>query len=146
MAFTGIELARVKKVVGGFCEGWPRPEIRGKLRLEYSVVRHDVELFEVRSHWREPGREMRTPVAKLRFVRSAGEWRLFWMRQDLKWHAYEPCASSRRLDASSLLSGAKAAIEMDTKNGFSRRSAWVTALAFSDISHPQWVEGENGLI
>lgn len=28
MAFTGIELARVKKVVGGFCEGWTRPEIR----------------------------------------------------------------------------------------------------------------------
>ena len=53
-AFTGIELARVKKVVGGFCEGRTRPEIRDRLRLEYSVVRHDIELFVVWAHWREP--------------------------------------------------------------------------------------------
>ena len=56
------------------------------------MVRHEVELFEVRPHWREPGEEMRTPVAKLRFVRSAGEWRRFWRRP------YEPFASSRRLE------------------------------------------------
>lgn len=98
MAFTAIELARVKKVVGGFCEGRAWPEIRDGLRLGYSVVRHGVQVFEVRAHWREPGREMHTPVAKLRFVRSAGEWRLFWSRQDLKRHAYWPCASSRRLE------------------------------------------------
>ncbi len=45
------------------------------------MVGHDVEGFEVRAHWREPGREMRSAVAKLRFVRSAGEWRLYWRRR-----------------------------------------------------------------
>lgn len=98
MAFAEIELARVKKVVGGFCESRVRPEIRDKLRYEYSVHRHDVEIHEVRPHWQDPGLETRTGVAKFRFVRSAGEWRLFWMRQDLKWHAYEPCASARGLE------------------------------------------------
>jgi len=39
-----------------------------------------------------------TPVAKLKFARTAGEWRLFWVRKDLKWHLYEPFASSRRLE------------------------------------------------
>lgn len=45
-----------------------------------------------------------------------------------------------------LLSGAKAAFEIATKSGFSRRSAWVTSLAFSDARHPQWIEGDSGLI
>jgi len=26
-----------------------------------------------------------------------GEWRLYWMRRDLKWHAYEPGAEHRSL-------------------------------------------------
>lgn len=45
-----------------------------------------------------------------------------------------------------LLSGAKAAFEIATRSGFSRRSAWVTALAFSDLGHPQWVDEDSGLI
>lgn len=98
MAFSEIELAQVKKIVGGFCEARVPAEIRSKLRLEYAVDRHDVHLREVRPHWKDPTEELRTPVAKFRFVRSAGEWRLYWMRQDLKWHAYEPYASSRRLE------------------------------------------------
>lgn len=32
MAFTGIELARVKKVAGGICEGRTWPEICGRMR------------------------------------------------------------------------------------------------------------------
>ncbi len=45
-----------------------------------------------------------------------------------------------------LLSGTKAAFEISTRSGFYRRNAWVTALAFSDAGHPQWVDGESGLI
>lgn len=45
-----------------------------------------------------------------------------------------------------LLSGTKPAFEIETKSGFSRRSAWVTSLAFSDAQHPQWLDGVNGLI
>ncbi|HOX27452.1 MAG TPA: hypothetical protein PLU44_17020 [Candidatus Krumholzibacteria bacterium] len=45
-----------------------------------------------------------------------------------------------------LLSGEKSVFEIATKNGFSRRSARVTSLAFSDARHPQWTEGDCGLI
>lgn len=98
MAFAEIELARVKKIVGGLCEKRVPVEIRDELRMEYSVDRHDVLLYEVRPHWKDPAEELQTPVAKFRFVRLAGEWRLFRMRKDLKCHAYEPCGSSRRLE------------------------------------------------
>jgi len=39
-----------------------------------------------------------------------------------------------------LLSGSRVALGIQTKNGFYRRSAWVTSLAFSDIEHPQWLD------
>lgn len=98
MAFAEIELARIEKAVGGFCRRRVPPEVLDKLRLEYSVDRHDIEIYEVRPHWRNPGEEMQTPVAKIKFVRSANEWRLYWMRQDLKWHLYEPFGASRSLE------------------------------------------------
>ena len=45
-----------------------------------------------------------------------------------------------------LLSGAMVALGIETKNGFSRRKAWVKPLAFSDAEHPQWVDQDCGLI
>lgn len=45
-----------------------------------------------------------------------------------------------------LLSGRRPAFEIATTSGFHRRNAWVEALAFSDAGHPQWVEGDGGLI
>jgi len=98
MTFSKLELARIEKLVGGFCERRVPPEVRDKVRLEYSIKRHDVEICEVRPAWRDPNRETRTPLAKLRFVRTAGEWRLFWMRKDLRWHSYQPFPSSRDLE------------------------------------------------
>ena len=99
MPFSEIELARVSKAVGGLCLRRTRPEYREKLRLEFAVKRHDIELFEVRPHWKYPGKEMKTSVAKIRYVRTRNEWRLYWMRQDLKWHAYEPNSTSKSLEA-----------------------------------------------
>ena len=29
-------------------------------------------------------------IARFRFYRSRTEWQLYWMRQDLHWHRYEP--------------------------------------------------------
>ena len=39
-----------------------------------------------------------------------------------------------------LLSGSRVAFGIETKEGFYRRSAWVTSLAFSDSLHPQWLD------
>ena len=41
MAFTEIELARMQKVVGGFCEGRTWPEIRDRLLVEGAARRQD---------------------------------------------------------------------------------------------------------
>ena len=98
MAFAEIELARIEKSVGGLCRRRTRPDLRDQLRFEYSIRRHDIEIFEVRPDWQDPAQEMKHSVAKVRYVRSANEWRLYWMRQDLKWHSYEPHAVGRSLE------------------------------------------------
>jgi len=71
--------------------------MKNELSLEYRVAGHDVTLFERRPKWRGPG-FTESGVAKLKYVRRAGEWRLFWRRADLKWHSYTPLASSTNLE------------------------------------------------
>ena len=94
MAFSEIELARIDRAVGGLCKRRNRPEFYDQLHLEYRIDRHDVVLFEVREAYGNRVGTIDSSVAKFKFVRAAGIWRLLWMRRDLKWHAYEPLPSS----------------------------------------------------
>jgi hypothetical protein len=94
MAFTEIELARIDRTVGALCKRRTRPDKKALLSFEYKITGHDVTMVEVRPHW--DGRPGHTEggVAKLKFSRSTGKWRLLWRRADLKWHGYEPKSSS----------------------------------------------------
>ncbi len=98
MAFSEIELKQIDRAVGGLCRRRNRPEMKDKLSLEYTVHRHDVVLFERRPEYGARVGVDDSPVAKFKFVRETGEWRLFWMRRDLKWHGYEMLPSSKRLE------------------------------------------------
>lgn len=98
MALSEIELKRIENTVGALCKRRSPAAVADQVSTRYRVQRHDIELYERRTHWREPGEWIETPVAKIKFVRSANEWRLYWMRQDLKWHRYEPFPGSRRIE------------------------------------------------
>jgi len=69
-------------------------QIKNELELIYRTKGHDVTLFEKRPDWDDPNATMEIPVAKLKYVRTKNEWRLYWQRRDLKWHAYELLSSS----------------------------------------------------
>jgi hypothetical protein len=97
VAFTEIELARIKKAVGDLCKRRTSPQLKRQLSLEYRIKGHDVTLFERRPHWDGTPGHTETGVAKLKFNRSIGRWRLLWQRADLKWHAYEPHSPSGNL-------------------------------------------------
>ncbi len=88
MAFSEFELARIQSTVGNLVERrQPPPELRGELRYDLEIKGHAVTIWEVRPAFRRPG-ETRLGVARFRFTRTRGAWRLYWMRQDLKWHSY----------------------------------------------------------
>ena len=94
MPFSEVDLKRVERVVGDLCDRRSPPEHRDQMRIEYRVFRHDVLIYETRPSFCDPSRWTEHGVAKLRFVRTAGEWRLFWQRASLKWQSYEPLLSS----------------------------------------------------
>jgi hypothetical protein len=75
----------------------PPEEIRAKLDIGYSIVSHTVDVFEIRPEWDDETSTRHTPVARVRYVRSADEWRLYWMRRDFKWHRYEPAPTHSTL-------------------------------------------------
>jgi hypothetical protein len=92
MAFNDIETKRIEKEVSAFIdEIRPPPHIRLKLDFGFRISGQSIEIFEIRPRWRGlPGEKMEHPVAKATFVRSRELWRVYWMRADLKWHAYPP--------------------------------------------------------
>ncbi len=97
MAFTDIELHKIKKVVGGLCQKRSPEHLRDRVRVEYKIHGHDVVLYEVRPRWDDPTQFLEAPIAKLKLVRSRKIWRLFWERADMKWHKYEPLDSSKNI-------------------------------------------------
>jgi Protein of unknown function (DUF3024) len=93
MAFTDIERTLNLASLKWFLDQRRPPEhIRPQLDIGYAVEGHVVDIFEIRPDWRDKTTIRHSLVARVRYVRSKDEWRLYWMRQDLKWHTYEPSA------------------------------------------------------
>lgn len=99
MAFTEIEMQRYKKLVAAFVEKRRPPlHIRPELDLGFSVKGQSVEIFEIRPVWRNPEEKMEHPVAKATYVKTQDIWKVYWMRADLKWHAYAPLPEVAKLE------------------------------------------------
>jgi hypothetical protein len=68
----------------------PPAHIRDKLDFGYSIEKLSIELFEIRPEWQNPEKIQHLPFAKTTYVKSKKIWKIYWSRQDLKWHSYEP--------------------------------------------------------
>lgn len=91
MALTELELKQCEKALQAFLDRRrPPPRLRSEVDLAYRIVGQSVELFEIRPDWDDRSRTHEEPIAKATYVRTRNRWRLFWMRQDLRWHGYEP--------------------------------------------------------
>lgn len=100
MALTALELASCERDLAKFLERRrPPPHVRSQLDIVCRIDGQSVEVLEVRPDWRDPLAKMERPVAKATFVRTRDRWRVYWMRSDLKWHAYAPSPEVRSLEA-----------------------------------------------
>ena len=97
MAFSELELELINNVVGGLCREMNRPEFKDDLSIVYRVDKQDVIISEKRPAYQRPKEYIETPAAKLKYIKSKKEWRLLWMRGDLKWHSYNPKKNSVNL-------------------------------------------------
>lgn len=73
MAFSEVKLKRIEQTIGEFCPKRSPVRLTGKLRLEYSVKGHEVVIVEQRPKWDNPKEWIESPVAKLKFIRSANK-------------------------------------------------------------------------
>ena len=99
MAFSELERKRCETALAAFLEDKrPPPAVRHQVDLLARIEGQSVVIYQARPHWRDPTQTMEVPVAKSTFVRSHNRWRIYWMRQDLKWHSYQPCPEVRSVE------------------------------------------------
>ena len=78
--------ARVER----WCRDKVSDNVRDQLRIECDVSGRDVTIVERRPPWGpDAGLEwMTSSVARLRYLKSRGVWRLYWSDSDEGWHEY----------------------------------------------------------
>ena len=91
MALTEFERKRIDRLAASFIEKRRPPKhIRDQLDFGYRISGQSFELFEIRPFWNDPSEKLEEPVAKATYVRKSNTWKIYWQRQDLRWHRYDP--------------------------------------------------------
>lgn len=68
----------------------PEEEMRSKIDIGYRIDKQSVFIFEIRPDWMDPKKTVENDIAKATYVQKDDQWKVFWQRSDLKWHAYKP--------------------------------------------------------
>ena len=99
MAISEFEIKRCEKDLEKFMSKHrPPAHIRSEVDFGCRIENQSVELFEIRSHWKNPSEQTETLVAKATYIKAKQRWKVYWQRSDLKWHLYEPMAEVKHLE------------------------------------------------
>ena len=91
MAFTIQQTASINSAMEDFLtKRRPPEEIRDRLDLAWRIERQSVVIYSIRPLWRHENQKIEEPVAKATYISKTNRWKIYWMRADLKWHAYPP--------------------------------------------------------
>ncbi len=97
MAFSEAELEDIEKSLGDMCQQRTSRHRNRRLRISYTIKRHDVIVFQQVASWANPKQRLPVNVAKFTYIRTQEVWKLYWMQSDLKWHVYELLPTSHRI-------------------------------------------------
>ena len=98
MGFSELELKYIENIVGTLCKRRSPSHLRDQFRAVYVVEEHDVTVYEERPHETNPREWTSSGIAKFKYHRKQNVWKLYWMRQNLKWYPYGPFHESTRID------------------------------------------------
>jgi len=99
MTISEFEIRRIEKLVGQYVESRrPAAHMRSQLDISFRITGQSVEIVEIRPQWNDPTRKIEGSIAKATYVKSQKIWKLYWMRADGKWHAYQLFPSSASLE------------------------------------------------
>lgn len=96
MAAPELDVARIRQ----FCKQRVPEHALHQVRVEATVRGNSVTIVERRAPWREDfGPEWSTfPIAQLRWSPQWQTWQLYCRDRNLKWHEYDRCKPTPRLD------------------------------------------------
>jgi len=91
MALSEFQSKRVEKLVSEYIDAHrPPPQFRSQLDIGFRISNQSLKLFEIRPRWDNPSEILEHDFAKTTFVKKTQTWKIYWLRQDLKWHRYDP--------------------------------------------------------
>ena len=91
MALSEFELKRVEKLASGYIDTHrPPPHNRSELDIGFRISDQSLKFFEIRPRWDNPNEILEHDFAKTTYVKKTRSWKIYWLRQDLKWHRYDP--------------------------------------------------------
>jgi len=94
MAISEFEVKRCERELDKFlATKRPPAHICSQLDFGYRIENQSVELIEIRPDWQNPEKIMEQPFAKATYVKKEKLWKIYWLRQDFKWHSYPPAPS-----------------------------------------------------
>jgi len=99
VAISEFEIRRVEKLASEYVDAHrPPAHLRSQIDIGYRVTGQSLELFEIRPRWDDPDEVLQHSFVKATFVKKSRTWKIYWMRQDLKWHSYEPAPEVASLE------------------------------------------------
>lgn len=94
MAVDNLQVLDIFDVMEAFLERNRPPEhISPKLDIGYKIEGQSM----IRPFWNDASKIQHSDVAKATFVKAKNHWKVFWLRADLKWYAYDPKANVKAL-------------------------------------------------
>lgn len=91
MALSEFELKKWEVTMTDYIEQKrPPAHIRDQLDISFRINGQNIEIFEIRPAFDDPQDKFEAPIAKATYVRSTEKYNIYWMKSDLKWHAYKP--------------------------------------------------------
>ncbi|MDP4536339.1 DUF3024 domain-containing protein [Alkalimonas collagenimarina] len=99
MALSEFEIKKCEKALEDFLQKRrPPAHLRSEVDLAYRQDGHTIVIYELRQNYRNKAEMIEVDIAKLTFVQTKKVWKIFWMRQDLKWHSYQPYPTARTIE------------------------------------------------
>jgi Protein of unknown function (DUF3024) len=91
-----LDVVRVQR----WCAARVPDRARHQVRVECDIAPRHLTIVERRAPWREDfgPRWSSLPVARMRYSVAGNTWTLYWRERNLRFHAYDLLASSRRIE------------------------------------------------
>ena len=98
MALSETQIKECLRATGAFIsKRRPPPHIREKLDYRADIRGTTITIVSVRPRFDDPSLKIDHPIARVRWIGTKKKWQMYWMRADLKWHAYKPASGVKSI-------------------------------------------------